>query len=184
MDSSTVLPLTPSVDTTTLLFSLISRSVLPRQRTTTWMLVSSPVSCSKSLSFRFTPAVDCSLGDLKARAPLVAAGFMAPPGDCDRSVIVRRVVGRIAVLLVAIPVAGLCGPAMMRPDGWKKDSLLKQVPMTPPSYRDPDWSGISASLNGARGVVQREGGRVVWAINTAKGKQSGRARAPAPLPLT
>lgn len=66
MDRSTFLPLTPSVETTTPLFSRTSRSLRPRHRTTTLMFVSS--SCSKSLSLRFAPPCadlagdDCLLG--------------------------------------------------------------------------------------------------------------------------
>lgn len=58
MDKSRFLPLVPSVESTTPLFSLTSRSFRPRHRTTTLIFVSEPPSCSKSLSFRFVPAVD------------------------------------------------------------------------------------------------------------------------------
>src|SRR5690242_17459390 len=50
MESSTALPLMPLVETTTPLFSRTSRSLRPRQRTTTLMLVSWPAS-SKSAAF-------------------------------------------------------------------------------------------------------------------------------------
>jgi hypothetical protein len=53
MDSSTVEPLIPLVVTTTPLFSRTSRSLRPRHRTTTLMLVSSP-SASNSRSLRFS----------------------------------------------------------------------------------------------------------------------------------
>lgn len=50
MESSTALPLMPLVVTTTPLFSRSSRSLRPRQRTTTLILVSDPAS-SKSVAF-------------------------------------------------------------------------------------------------------------------------------------
>ena len=53
----TCLPLTPSVDTTTALFSLTSRWLRPRQRTTTLILVDSLSSGSKSRSLRLVPTV-------------------------------------------------------------------------------------------------------------------------------
>jgi hypothetical protein len=59
MDRSTVFPLMPSVDTTTPLFSRTSRSLRPRHRTTTLILVSSPPSFSKSRCLRLVP-VDCA----------------------------------------------------------------------------------------------------------------------------
>lgn len=64
MDSSISLPLTPSVRTTTVLFSLALRWLRPRQRTTTLMLVSSPApaSDSRSRALRLVPAAE-SAGD-------------------------------------------------------------------------------------------------------------------------
>lgn len=53
IDSSTILPLTPPVDTTTPLFSRTSRSLRPRQRTTTLMFVSSLPSSASGAVFRF-----------------------------------------------------------------------------------------------------------------------------------
>lgn len=87
MDSSTSLPLTPSVLTTTVLFSLTSRLLRPRQRTTTLMLVSSPpASESRSRAFRLVPAVEMeSAGDA---APLRsrAAPRREPTTDAWRAV--------------------------------------------------------------------------------------------------
>src|SRR3569833_2579976 len=57
IESPTVLPLPPSVVTTTALFSRTSRSLRPRHRTTTLILVSSPPSDSNSRSLRLVPAV-------------------------------------------------------------------------------------------------------------------------------
>lgn len=54
MERSTVDPLIPFVETTTPEFSLTSRSLRPRQRTTTLMFVSSSASNSRSL--RLMPA--------------------------------------------------------------------------------------------------------------------------------
>lgn len=69
IDSSTFLPLTVSVLTTTLLFSRTSRSLRPRHRTTTLMFVSSTPG-SKSRSLRFVPMVFVEAMD--------AAGDTAP----------------------------------------------------------------------------------------------------------
>jgi hypothetical protein len=53
-----MLPFVPSVSTTTVLFSLTSRSLRPLHRTTTLMLVDSPPSsASNSRSLRFVPVV-------------------------------------------------------------------------------------------------------------------------------
>jgi hypothetical protein len=75
------------------------------------MLVSSPVVGSKSLSFRFAPAVDWVLGDLCARNRLAFVRFKGTAGDCERSAIVepsRREGWRMVALLVASPEAGRC----------------------------------------------------------------------------
>jgi hypothetical protein len=77
MDNSTVLPRAPSAETTTPLFSRTSRSLRPRQRTTTFIFVSSLPSFSKSRSFRFVPAVSGDLGRLKTEA-FGSAGDAAP----------------------------------------------------------------------------------------------------------
>jgi hypothetical protein len=81
IESSTLLPLRPLTETTTPLFSLTSRSLLPRHLTTTLMLVSSPASWSKSRSFRFAPALGGALGD---RARDVLAEEIDSAGDSDR----------------------------------------------------------------------------------------------------
>ena len=65
--SSICLPLAPSVLSTTALFSLTSRSLRPRHRTTTLMLVASPSSASNSRSLRFMP-VDEVATDIKDSA--------------------------------------------------------------------------------------------------------------------
>ena len=78
IDNSTFFPRTPSVDSTTPLFSLTSRSLRPRHRTTTLMLVSSPASTSSSLAFLFMP--DCFGGDFECDT-LVEVDMLLPAGD-------------------------------------------------------------------------------------------------------
>ena len=114
IDRSTVFPLAPSVETTTPLFSLTSRSLRPRHRTTTRMLVSSLISRSKSLSFLLLTTLDGSLGDLSARALLDGLVKEAEEDDLSVAVeVVRLVGGRIALRLVGRPEAGRGGPAMV-----------------------------------------------------------------------
>lgn len=79
MESSTLFPRTPSVVTTTPLFSRTSRSLRPRQRTTTLILVSSPPSSSKSLSFLFVPT-NCAGGE-RILEVLVATDVTDSAGD-------------------------------------------------------------------------------------------------------
>lgn len=85
MDNSTFLPWTPSVETTTPLFSRTSRSFRPLHRTTTWMLVSSSPSKSRSLRLPL-PLVRGREGErdvLVAREVTLSAGDMVP--DCVRA---------------------------------------------------------------------------------------------------
>ena len=109
IDSCTDFPLTPSVDTTTPLFSLTSRSLRPRHRTTTWMLVSSLISLSKSLSFRLLVTLDGSFGDFSARDAAVLRDLFCTAGGSDVSVateFARFGGGRIALRLVGKPETG------------------------------------------------------------------------------
>jgi hypothetical protein len=93
MESLMALPLTPSVSTMTVLFSLTSRWLRPLQRTTTLMLVSSkpPMSSdSKSRSLRFVPVVDTDSAGDTARDPRPARWT----GACRELVAVDGLVGR------------------------------------------------------------------------------------------
>ncbi len=125
MDSSTFLPRTPSVETTTPLFSRTSRSLRPLHRTTTCMFVSSPPSASKSRSLRLMPPfcrwglLDCDvLVDIDR---MLSAGEAAP--DCvlgcikealDWVLAVEGLTmgGRIECFLLGKPAAGRARPAI------------------------------------------------------------------------
>lgn len=113
IDKFTACDLMPSVETTTPLLSFVSRSSRPRHRTTTWMLVSSLISRSKSLSFLLLVTLGGSAGDFGARDALVVGCFAGTARESDLPVV--RLVGiRCAVVrLVGRPEAGRCGPVMV-----------------------------------------------------------------------
>jgi hypothetical protein len=113
MESSTVLPLIPFVETTTPLFSRTSRSLRPRHRTTTLILVSSPTS-SYSRSFRFSGedrgALEVDATDsARDERPSLNAGVAERPRDNKFG---REAGGRI-VEVVRLTCGG---PGRGRPD--------------------------------------------------------------------
>jgi hypothetical protein len=108
IESSRLLPFTPSVDKTTPLFSLTSRSLRPLHRTTTLIFVSPP-SSSKSRSFRFVPlcvvAIEAteSAGDT---APDLSRGGIIDLTDEGRGNGGGRMLARILFFLAGIATAG------------------------------------------------------------------------------
>lgn len=108
MESSTTLPLTPSVETTTALFSLTSRSLRPLHRTTTLMLVSWPKpSTSNSRSLRLVPAVETDeiegAGEATAARSILEAA--AALGVGWRKEDTRPLASGLVVLVVAAGLA-------------------------------------------------------------------------------
>lgn len=104
MDNSTFLPLTPSVDTTTPLFSRTSRSLRPRHRTTTLMFVSSPPSGSPAglrFGVRDLEEATLSVGDAR---PAMSVGVAV----CARLGPGRAVGGRMVDVFFTGP-EGLWG---------------------------------------------------------------------------
>jgi hypothetical protein len=114
MERSTVDPLMPFVVTTTPLFSRTSRSLRPRHRTTTLILVSSPPSCSNSRSLRFSgddrAALEVEATDsARDERPSLSAGVAERPRDSKFG---RDIGGRIEEV-----VRLTCGaPGRGRPD--------------------------------------------------------------------
>jgi hypothetical protein len=110
IESSTVEPLMPFVDTTTPLFSRTSRSLRPLQRTTTLIFVSSPSSNSRSLRFRGDdrgPLVDATDSARDERPS--SAGVAERPRDIRLG---RDIGGRIVEV---VRLTG-GGPGRGRPD--------------------------------------------------------------------
>lgn len=114
MDNSTFFPLTPSVDTTTPLFSRTSLSFRPLQRTTTLMLVSSAISCSNSRSFRFILPLTERAGDFVGMDMTDPVGEVLPV-NVGVAVCAREGGGRIdggRILLFFAASDGRMGAAM------------------------------------------------------------------------
>lgn len=110
MDRSTVLPRTPSVESTTALFSLTSRSFRPLHRTTTLMFVSSLNWRSNSRSFLFAPTwVDVEAIDKAGETAPERVGGGAEGALADEG----RGGGRMFILRTGA-VAGARGPAIRR----------------------------------------------------------------------